>query len=86
MVKNAQVVKAIQQEIGSLDRYFWNWVDFEPMHETGHTSSPLSAALAKDLKARGMSFMGPTTVYAFMQSAGLINGHQPECFLYSDFR
>lgn len=85
VVKNAQVAKAIQQEIGSLDRYFWSWVDFEPLHETGHTSSPLSAALAKDLKARGMSFVGPTTVYAFMQSAGLINGHQPECFLYSDF-
>ncbi len=32
-----------------------------------------------------MSFVGPTTVYAFMQSAGLINGHQPGCFLYSDF-
>lgn len=84
VVKNAQVAKAIQQEFGSLDHYFWGWVNFEPLHETGHSSSPLSAALAKDLKARGMSYVGPTTIYAFMQSAGLINSHRPGCFLHDD--
>ena len=43
-------------------------------------TTPESAALAKDLKRRGWSFVGPTTVYAFMQSMGLVNDHIDDCF------
>jgi DNA-3-methyladenine glycosylase I len=44
-----------------------------------HTSSPDSEALIKDLKRRGWTFVGPTTVYAFMQACGMVNDHSPDC-------
>ncbi|MTA09864.1 MAG: DNA-3-methyladenine glycosylase I, partial [Actinobacteria bacterium] len=43
---------------------------------------PESVALSKDLKKRGWSFVGPTTMYAFMQSLGLVNDHSVECFVH----
>ena len=44
--------------------------------------TPESTALAKDLKKRGFSFVGPTTVYAFMQAMGIVNDHLPECYAW----
>jgi DNA-3-methyladenine glycosylase I len=44
-------------------------------------TTPESTALSKDLKKRGWSFVGPTTVYAFMQAMGLVNDHLEECFV-----
>ena len=69
---------------GSLAGYFWSW---EPDHREGAVdgeftvpaTTPTSTALAKDLKKRGWTFVGPTTVYAFMQAMGLVNDHLPEC-------
>jgi DNA-3-methyladenine glycosylase I len=43
-------------------------------------STPVAAAMSKELKKRGFRFVGPTTCYAFMQAAGLVNDHYPNCF------
>ena len=49
--------------------------------ERGRSSSPLSDALSKDLKKRGMSFVGTTVMYAYLQAVGVINSHEEDCFL-----
>ena len=86
-INNARRASALVQEFGSLARYFWS---FEPpAHERPKVmdietlrANPTSAAsirLSKDLKKRGWSFVGPTTVYAFMQAMGMVNDHIEGC-------
>ncbi len=86
-INNAQKAMALREEFGSLAAYFWR---FEPEAATrpsqitrqtlsGITTSPESIALSKDLRKRGWSFVGPTTMYAFMQAMGLVNDHLEGC-------
>ncbi|MER2492821.1 DNA-3-methyladenine glycosylase I [Catenovulum sediminis] len=80
-INNAQQAKLIVKEYGSLAAYFWR---FEPNQTTLATPqsisvSDVSKALSKDLKKKGWKFVGPTTVYAFMQAMGLINDHAEYC-------
>ena len=83
VINNAQRAKELVAQEGSLAAYVWR---FEP--EAGQLSkpqtvstSPASVALSKDLKKRGWRFVGPTTVYAFMQAMGLINDHADGCVI-----
>lgn len=84
--KNAQVYLAIQKEFGSFDRYIWQYVDFKPINNhppsLQHIPSKtaLSDKISKDLKKRGMSFVGSTIIYAYMQAIGLVNDHVVDCF------
>jgi len=80
-VSNAQRAIEIIDEKGSLASYLWSW---EPDEETkeGESNRSLSAtseALSKDLKARGWSWVGPTTIYSFMQAIGMVNDHSKKC-------
>jgi DNA-3-methyladenine glycosylase I len=75
-------VRAIEliEERGSLAAYFWSWADPEPPPPVEIlATTEVSTALSKDLKKRGWSFVGPTTVYAFMQAMGLVNDHLDGC-------
>lgn len=81
VVHNAACAQALVQEVGSLAAFFWC---YEPNASELHapqtaSTSPASIALSKELKRRGWKFVGPTTVYAFMQAMGLINDHALEC-------
>lgn len=85
-VQNAKVFIQIQKEFGSFDSYVWSFVNHKQiinypkiMIEVPVTS-PESDALSKDLKKRGMSFVGSTIIYAFMQAAGLLDDHLVSCF------
>jgi DNA-3-methyladenine glycosylase I len=84
--KNAQVFLAIQEEYGSFDAYVWQFVGGKPRVNRPKTmkdipeSTPESAALSKDLKKRGMSFVGPAIIYAYMQAVGLVNDHTRDCY------
>ena len=75
----------MQEELGSLDAYLWSFVDGEPIQNAWRELSELPAEtdiskqMSKDLKKRGWTFVGPTTVYAFMQAMGLVNDHVPGC-------
>lgn len=86
--KNARVFLDIQQEFGSFDAYVWRFVGGNPIINSWKTlkdvpaSTPESDALAKDLKKRGMSFVGTTIIYAYMQACGLVNDHVSTCFKY----
>ncbi len=88
-INNARRATEVIEEFGSLAAYIWSWEpQRSPDPPTGEealpASTPESAALAKDLKRRGWSFVGPTTVYAFMQSMGLFNDHIAGCFARSE--
>ena len=81
LVVNAQVFINIQEEWGSFAAYLWHWTSKQVIYERGLTRSPLSDALAKDLKARGMKYLGSITLYAYLQAVGLIQGHDEACFM-----
>jgi DNA-3-methyladenine glycosylase I len=77
-INNARMALAVCDEMGSLGALVWS---YEPEAPTSirEPATPESKALAKDLKKRGFSFVGPTTVYAFMQAMGIVNDHLPDC-------
>ena len=88
-VNNARRATEVIEEFGSLGAYVWGWEpSLASAPPTGKASLPgataESVALAKDLKRRGWSFVGPTTAYAFMQSMGLVNDHIAGCFARSE--
>lgn len=89
-VANAKAYLAVQEAFGSFDAYFWRFVDGRPL--VGHwteigqipASTPLSEQISRDLKTRGFGFVGPTIVYAFLQTTGLVNDHLTGCFRYRE--
>lgn len=81
-INNASVFKEIQKEWSSFSDYIWHFTDHQTIYEVGKASSPLSDEIAKDLKKRGMKFIGTTIVYAYLQSIGVIYSHDEGCFLY----
>lgn len=83
VIHNAARAVSLQAECGSLAAYFWRFEAdrTQPAPPQTVTTSPEAVALAKDLKKRGWKFVGPTTVYAFMQAMGLVNDHVPGCIV-----
>lgn len=85
-VTNAQCFLNIQQEFGSFSRYLWSFVKEKPIINHWKTlsevptSSKESIILSKDLKKRGLKFVGHTIMYAYMQAVGLVNDHLTDCF------
>jgi DNA-3-methyladenine glycosylase I len=81
-INNAGRALEMADEFGSIAAYFWS-------HEPQRTAAPsdipattdVSTAISKDLKKRGWKFVGPTTLYAFMQAMGLVNDHLEKCFV-----
>jgi DNA-3-methyladenine glycosylase I len=81
VIHNAGRAVGLQAEHGSLAAYFWQF-EVDPANAAQPqtvSTSPEAAALSKDLKKRGWKFVGPTTIYAFMQAMGLVNDHVAEC-------
>jgi len=86
-VTNAQLLLEEQREFGSFDRYIWAFTNGQTLRrpegvnaEDVPVTSPESDAMARDLKHRGFKFIGSTICYAFMQAAGMVNGHVTGCF------
>lgn len=80
-VTNARVFREIQREHGSFSDYLWSWTGGKVLYEKGLANSPLSDRVSKDLKKRGMKFVGTTVVYAYLQAVGVIYSHDEGCFL-----
>lgn len=86
--QNARVFLAIQKEIGSFDAYLWSFVNNASIlnHWQKFADIPVrtkqSDALSKDLKKRGMKFVGSTIIYAYMQAVGMVNDHVIDCWRY----
>ena len=89
-VRNARAFLAIRKEHGTFDRFIWEFVGGEPMVNRWRTmkqvpvSTPESEAMSKALKGHGMTFVGPTICYAFMQATGMVNDHLTSCFRYRE--
>ena len=85
---NARAALKVIDEFGSLDAYFWSFVDGKPIRNrhTGRGDVParteLSDTLSKDMKKRGFNFVGSTIIYAHMQATGMVNDHFVGCFRY----
>ena len=84
-VNNAKQVLKLQDEFGSLSHYFWHYFDGKPLinnvptYKDVPSSTDLSQQIAKNLKKRGFKFLGPTTIYSFLQAAGFVNDHENNC-------
>jgi DNA-3-methyladenine glycosylase I len=80
VIGNARCAQALVQEAGSLAAFFWRY-ESPATAPASASTSVASVALSKALKQRGWRFVGPTTVYAFMQAMGLVNDHAADCVL-----
>lgn len=86
-VKNARVFLEIQKEFTSFDKYIWGWTDGKTIESDGtQTHSELSDRISKDLKKRGMSFVGSTIIYAYLCAVGIINAHDKTCDFKKHFQ
>jgi DNA-3-methyladenine glycosylase I len=89
-IANARGYLAMMNSPVSFSRWLWNWVDGKPIINHYRTmpeipaSTELSTSIAKELKQRGFTFVGPTIVYAFMQAKGLVNDHLVDCFRHRE--
>ena len=82
VVNNAKVFIKIQEDYGSFYDYIKSFTKGEIFHERGLTESELSRTMVKDLKKKGMKYLGPITMYSYLQTNGVINSHEEDCFLY----
>ena len=83
-IANARAVVVVQREMGSFAAYVWSFAPAPSRRAPADradvpSTTDASTALARDLKRRGFRFVGPTTVYAFMQAMGLVNDHLRTC-------
>ena len=81
-INNAKVFIEIQKEFGSFDEYIWSFTNGKIIKAEFLTESDLSKTISKDLKKRGMKFVGPTIIYSYLESIGVIDNHQKDCFKY----
>lgn len=82
VINNAKQAKKLVREEGSIAKFVWSYEPKkQPSKPQTASTSPESIALSKELKKRGWKFVGPTTVYAFMQAMGLINDHAKGCVM-----
>ncbi len=85
-INNAKTLLKIQKEFGSFNKYIWAFVNNQSISSQFKTwkemptKTELSDKISKDLKKRGMSFVGSTIIYSFMQAVGMVNDHTIECF------
>ncbi|GAH17279.1 unnamed protein product, partial [marine sediment metagenome] len=89
-INNAKAFIQIIKEFGSFNKYIWGFVNGKPIINKIESmceipaSTEISDKISKDLKKRGMNFVGSTIIYAFMQAVGLVNDHEISCFRYKE--
>ena len=82
-VNNAKIFIEIQGEYGSFDEYIWGFTGGKIIKSEFETESELSKTISKDLKKRGMTFVGPTIIYSYLESIGIIDNHEVDCFKFN---
>ena len=81
-VDNSKIFKEIVNEYGSFHNYLKTFTKDEIIYETDKTTNALSDEISKDLKRRGMTFVGSVIIYSYLQAIGVIYSHDKDCFLY----
>ena len=88
-INNAKLVKQIQSQYGSFQKYIWEFVGGKPKKNNWEnlnqlpSKTDLSLTMSKQMKKDGFKFLGPTTCYSFMQATGMVNDHLKSCFRYN---
>ena len=89
-INNAKCFLAIQREFGSFDKYIWSFINYRPVVNRWKdlseipSKTPLSDLISKDLRKRGVTFIGSTIIYAHLQAIGMVNDHIVTCFRYKE--
>ena len=95
IIHDAQCFVALRRECGTFSKWLWAFTDGKTLHNPDNAKSDewtaparteLSDRIAAELKSRGFKFLGSVTIYAFMQSVGLVNDHARFCFRYKELR
>lgn len=84
-INNAKIFMNIQKEFNTFSNYIWKFTDYKIIkneNDIMNTTSSLSDEISKDLRRRGMKFVGSTIIYSYLQAIGIINDHEKDCFLY----
>ena len=81
-INNAKIFVSIQKEFGSFSNYIKNFTNDKIIYECDKTTSNLSDNISRDLKKRGMKFVGSTIIYSYLQAIGVIYSHSKECFMH----
>src|SRR5207245_6239659 len=87
-INNAKQILQMQKEFGSFDKPIWRFVGGKPIKHRFDSLNGIPAttvesdAMSKDLRKRGLRFVGPTICYAFMQAVGMVTDHTTKCFRY----
>lgn len=85
-VINAKIFIDIQKKFGSFSKYIWGFTNGKIIKNTNdkfQVSTPLSDTVSKDLKKRGMKYVGTIIIYSYLQSIGIVNDHETTCFKYN---
>ena len=86
-ILNAKIFMKIQKEFGSFSDYIWGFTGHKVVHNSDGkviVSNELSDKISKDLKKRGMKYVGTVIVYSYLQAIGVVNDHDKECFLHKE--
>ena len=83
-VENCKIFKNLVNEYGTFYNYLKQFTKGTTIYETDKTTNDLSDNLSKDLKKRGMKFVGSTIIYSYLQAIGVIYSHDKECYLYKN--
>ncbi|GHV37557.1 DNA-3-methyladenine glycosylase [Spirochaetia bacterium] len=89
-IENARLYLEMMDGGRSFSKWLWNWVDGEPIVNHWRTmkeipvTTELAEQISRELKKKGFSFVGPTIIYSYMQSAGLVNDHLVGCFRHPE--
>lgn len=84
-ISNAKIFIQIQKEYGSFSKYIWDFTNgkiIKNKNDKFEVSTPLSDEISKDLKKRGMKYVGTVIIYSYLQSIGIVNDHETGCFKY----
>ena len=83
-IQNTIIFKSIVNEYGSFYKYLCEFTNGRIIYEINKTTNEVSDSISKDLKLRGMKFVGSTIIYSYLQAIGVIYSHEEECFLYKN--
>ena len=81
-IRNSIIFQEIVEEYGSFHNYLSTFTNKRILYETDRTTNDVSDAISKDLKKRGMTFVGSVTIYSYLQAIGIIHSHDKDCWLY----
>lgn len=79
-INNAQIFIKIEKEYQSFDAYIWQFTNYKSIIGKNETNNALSDEITKDLKSKGMKFIGSTIIYSYLQAIGIIHDHESKCF------